>query len=73
MVRTNQDALRGLMNEKFTAMNTADTYEQRVKPYVQGIPYAEAVEYLYGHMPQYMEMRLRQANPANLDVFFTDL
>ncbi|CAB5371430.1 unnamed protein product [Rhizophagus irregularis] len=24
-------------------------------------------------MPQYMEMRLRQANPANLDAFFTDL
>src|SRR6266496_1913740 len=24
-------------------------------------------------MPQYMEMRLRQANPANLDAFFTSL
>ncbi|GES93808.1 hypothetical protein GLOIN_2v1772633 [Rhizophagus clarus] len=73
MVGTNQDALRSLMNEKFTAMDMADTYEKRVKPYVQGIPYADAIEYLYGHMPQYMKMRLRQANPANLDAFFTDL
>ncbi|PKB96326.1 hypothetical protein RhiirA5_435017, partial [Rhizophagus irregularis] len=73
MVGTNRDALRGIMNEKFTAIDTADTYEKRVKPYVQGISYADAIEYLYGHMPQYMEMRLRQANPANLDAFFTDL
>jgi hypothetical protein len=50
-----------------------DTYEKRVKPYVQGIPNAEAFEYLYGHLPQYIEMRLRQANPANLDAFFTEL
>ncbi|GET55333.1 hypothetical protein GLOIN_2v1772633 [Rhizophagus irregularis DAOM 181602=DAOM 197198] len=73
MVGTNRDALRGIMNEKFTAIDTADTYEKRVKPYVQGISYADAIEYLYGHMPQYMEMRFRQANPANLDAFFTDL
>jgi hypothetical protein len=54
-------------------MDTADTYEKRVKPYVQGIPHAEALEYLYGHMPQYIEMRLRQVNPGNLDAFFTEL
>jgi hypothetical protein len=73
MVGTNQNVLRGLINEKFTAMDMADTYEKRIKPYVQGIPYADAIEYLYRHMPQYMEMKLRQANLANLDAFFTDL
>src|SRR5215471_17311584 len=73
MVGTNRDVLRGLMTEKFTPMDTADTYEKRIKPYIQGIPYAEAVEYLYGHMPQYMEMRLRQVAPANIDAFFTNL
>ena len=73
MVGTNRDALRALMNEKFTPMDTADTYVKRVKPYVQGLQYAEALEYLYGHMPQYIEMRLRQVNPGNLDAFFTEL
>jgi hypothetical protein len=73
MVGTNRDALRALMSEKFSTMDTADTYEKRIKQYVQGIPYADVLPYLYEHMPQYMEMRLRQANPANLDAFFTDL
>src|SRR5256885_16036806 len=73
MVGTNRDALRALMTERFSAMDTSDTYEKRIKPYVQGIPFAEVLPYLYEHMPQYMEMRLRQANPANLDAFFTDL
>ena len=73
MVGTNQDALRSLMNEKFSTMDTADTYEKRIKTYAQGIPYADVLPYLYSHMSQYMEMRLRQANPANLDAFFTNL
>src|SRR6266542_1603216 len=73
MVGTNRDALKALMTEKFTPMDTSDTYEKRIKPYAQGNPYAEVLPYLYEHMPQYMEMRLRQANPANLDAFFTSL
>src|SRR5688572_1565650 len=73
MVGTNQDALRALMTEKFSTMDTADTYEKRIKPYAQGLVYADVLPYLYGHMPQYMEMRLRQTAPANLDAFFTNL
>ena len=61
------------MSERFSTMDTSDTYEKRIKPFVQGIPYAEVLPYLYEHMPQYMEMRLRQANSGNLDAFFTDL
>lgn len=73
MVGTNQDAQIALMNEKFTPGDTADSYEKRIKIYAQGIPFANVLPYLYRHMPQYMEMRLRQANPANLDAFFTNL
>jgi len=73
MVGSNRDAFRSLMTEKFSTMDTADTYEKRIKPYVQGIPYADALPYLYEHMSQYMEMRLRQTALANLDAFFTNL
>ena len=73
MVRTNRDALRSLMTKRFSTMDTADTYEKRIKPYVQSISYADVLPYLYEHMPQYIEIRLRQAVPANLDAFFTDL
>ena len=73
MVGTNQDALRALMTEKFSTMDTADTYEKRIKPYAQGLVYADVLPYLYGHMLQYMEMRLRQTAPATLDAFFTNL
>src|SRR6185295_7147233 len=41
MVGTNRDALRALMTERFSAMDTSDTYEKRIKPFVQGIQYAE--------------------------------
>ncbi|RIA95392.1 hypothetical protein C1645_734109 [Glomus cerebriforme] len=73
MVGTGRDTLRALGNERFTAMDTADTYEKRIKPYTLGIPYADVSPYLYEHMPQYMEMRLRQTAPANLDAFFRNL
>ncbi|CAI2198601.1 3360_t:CDS:1, partial [Funneliformis geosporum] len=35
MVRINQDALRSLMNEKIFTIDTADTYEKRIKTYAQ--------------------------------------
>ncbi|GES94489.1 hypothetical protein GLOIN_2v1772633 [Rhizophagus clarus] len=73
MVGTNQDAMRALMTERFSTMDTADTYEKRIKPYAQGLVYADILPYLYTHMPQYIEIRLRQANPLNLGAFFTDL
>ena len=72
-VGSNRDALRALMTERFSTIDTADTYEKRIKPYTQGIPYAELLPYLLDHMPQEMEMRLRIANPINLDAFFTEL
>ncbi|GES93352.1 hypothetical protein GLOIN_2v1772633 [Rhizophagus clarus] len=59
IVGTNQDAMRALMTERFSIMDTADTYEKRIKPYAQGLVYADILPYLYTHMPQYIEMRLR--------------
>src|SRR5579859_5105898 len=59
MVGTNQNALRSLITEKFSIIDTADTYEKRIKPYAQGIPYAEVLPYLYDHIPPPMDMRLR--------------
>ena len=50
MVETNRNALRALMIERFFTMNMVDTYEKRIKPYVQGIPYADAMPYLLDHM-----------------------
>jgi hypothetical protein len=73
IVGTTRDAQKALANEKFTPMDTVDTYEKRIKPYTLGMPYADVLPYLLEHMPQYMEIRLRQANPGNLDAFFTDL
>ena len=73
MVGTSRDALRALANEKFTPMDTIDTYEKRIKPYTLGIPYNDALPYLYEHMPNYIEIRLRQDNPGTLDAFFTNL
>ena len=73
MVGTNCDAFRALANEKFTPMDTVDTYEKRIKPYTLGIPYNDALPYLYEHMPNYIEIRLRQVNPGDLDTFFSNL
>jgi hypothetical protein len=73
MVGTSRDAFRALANEKFTTMDTVDTYEKRIKPYTLGIPYNDALPYLYEHMPNYIEIRLRQVNPGDLDAFFTNL
>src|SRR5579871_788604 len=73
MVGTSRDALKALANEKFTPMDTVDSYEKRIKPYTLGIPYADVLPYLYEHMPNYIEIRLRQGNPVDLNAFFSDL
>jgi hypothetical protein len=73
MVGTSRDALKALANEKFTPMDTVDTYEKRIKPYTLGLPFNDVLPYLYEHMPNYIEIRLRQGNPADLDAFFTNL
>src|SRR2546423_2829320 len=58
IVGTNRDALRALMTERFSAIDMSDTYEKRIKPYTQGILYADLLSYLLDHMPQEMGVRL---------------
>src|SRR5437762_4329903 len=39
----------------------------------QGIPFADLSKYLYEHLPGNIEMRIRIANPADLNAFFGEL
>ncbi|RHZ75550.1 hypothetical protein Glove_212g101 [Diversispora epigaea] len=73
MVGSTQAALKALMNEKFSMLDTPDTYEKRIKPFVQGIPFVDLLPYLYNHIPDNLEMRIRITAPANLEAFFTEL
>ncbi|RHZ84679.1 hypothetical protein Glove_78g138 [Diversispora epigaea] len=75
MVSSTRAALKALMNEKFSMLDTPDTYEKRIKPFVQGIPFGDLLPYLYDHdhIPDNLEMRIRITAPANLEAFFTEL
>ena len=73
MIGTQRAALKALLNEKFHQHDTIDTYERRIRSLTQGIPYADLLQYLYEHLPGNIEMRIRIANPANLNAFFEEL
>src|SRR3954467_14624924 len=65
--------MRALMNEKFLPIDTADSYEKRVRPYMQDIPYADAQSILYNHLSENLALRVQIANPPDLNAFFTEL
>jgi transcription elongation factor Elf1 len=73
MVGTNRGAIFALVNEKFSEIDTPDSYEKRIIPLVQAMPDADALPYLYNHLPVNLEMRIRIANPATIQAFFTEL
>ncbi|PKK57304.1 hypothetical protein RhiirC2_798285 [Rhizophagus irregularis] len=73
MVGTNRSAIFALVNEKFFESDTPDSYERRIKPLVQAMPDADALPYLFNHLPSDLEMRVRIANPATVNAFFTEL
>ncbi|GET52693.1 hypothetical protein GLOIN_2v1885507 [Rhizophagus irregularis DAOM 181602=DAOM 197198] len=73
MVGTNQGAIIALMNESFSPIDTPDTYAKRIRSLAQGQVYAEILPYLYNHLPDALEMRVRIAAPADLDAFFNEL
>ncbi|GET58845.1 hypothetical protein GLOIN_2v1885507 [Rhizophagus irregularis DAOM 181602=DAOM 197198] len=73
MVGTNQGAIIALMNESFSPIDTPDTYAKRIRSLAQGQVYAEILPYLYNHLPDALEMRIRIAAPADLDAFFNEL
>ncbi|CAG8514533.1 4051_t:CDS:2 [Acaulospora colombiana] len=73
MIGNQQASLKALMNERFTSLDTIDTYEKRIRPYVLGIVDAEVLPYLYDHLPPRLETRIRIANPNTVNDFFTQL
>jgi hypothetical protein len=73
MIGTNRATLKALMSESFHPTDTPESYEKRIKPFVQGMVFADVLPYLYDHIPVNMQLRIRIANPANLNAFFTEL
>ena len=73
MVGTNQGAIIALMNESFSPIDTPDTYAKRIRSLAQGQVFADILPYLYRHLPDNIEMRVRIAAPLNLDAFFDEL
>ncbi|CAI2185603.1 7401_t:CDS:2, partial [Funneliformis geosporum] len=50
-----------LANDLYTAFNPTINTEPTFLAWL--VPFAEALPYLYEHMSQYIEIRLKQANP----------
>src|SRR5277367_5531228 len=65
--------MRALMTDKFYPVNTPDIYEKKVRPRVEGMPFADALPILYSHLPENLELRIKIGNPADLNAFFTQL
>ncbi|CAJ0638344.1 240_t:CDS:2 [Entrophospora sp. SA101] len=74
-IGTMQSALSGLMQEKFTAFDTPDSYERKVHPYLIGFVQNDPniINILLGHLPNDLFNRMENAGPANINVFFTTL
>src|SRR5436190_10072710 len=73
MIGTNRATLKALMSKSFHPTDTPESYEKRIKPFVQGMVFADVLPYLYDHILINMQLRIRITNPADLNVFFTDL
>ncbi|CAB4383243.1 unnamed protein product [Rhizophagus irregularis] len=59
MVGTNRGAIFSLVNERFSEVDTPDSYEKRIKPLVQAMADADAIPYLYSHVPDNLEIRIK--------------
>ncbi|CAB4435830.1 unnamed protein product [Rhizophagus irregularis] len=73
MIGTNRAASIAIANEKFSPLDTADTYEKRIRPIAQTFPFNNILPCLYNHLPEHLQMRVRLSAPANLDAFFTEI
>src|SRR2546421_8933137 len=72
-IGTAQASMKVLMYEKFNTIDTPETYEKRIRLHVNSMPYADALPILLNHLPENLEIRVRIANPADLNAFFTEL
>src|SRR5437762_2982797 len=70
---TVQASMKALIHEKFHTIDTPETYEKRIRPYVDAMPYADAFPILCSHLPENLELRIKISNPADLNAFFTEL
>ena len=73
MVEINHITIIALMNKSFSPINTPDIYAKRIRSLAQGQVYVDILPYLYNHLPDALEMRVRIAAPADLDAFFNEL
>ena len=71
-IGTAQASMKALMHEKFHTIDTPETYEKRIRPYVDAMPYADAFPILCSHLPENLELRIKIGNPADLNAFFTE-
>jgi len=65
--------MKALMYEKFNTIDTPETYEKRIRSHVDSMSYADALPILLNHLLENLEIRVRIANPADLNAFFTEL
>ncbi|CAH1770317.1 2761_t:CDS:1, partial [Entrophospora sp. SA101] len=75
MVGTQQVAIQRLASELFMPTDTPETYENRIRPFVLGVPNndANALGFLMKHLPDELFTRMKVAQPTDIDAFFTNL
>src|SRR5437016_334855 len=73
MIGTSQASMKVLINEKFSPLDTPDSYKQRIRTFTHSIADADCLPILYNHLPENLELRVRMTAPATKDAFFTNL
>jgi hypothetical protein len=74
-VGSQQSAIQRLSQERFLPTDSPDTYEKRIRPLLLGVPNndATALSFLKNHLSGDFYTWMKIANPANIDVYFTEL
>ncbi|CAG8618479.1 6573_t:CDS:2 [Ambispora gerdemannii] len=73
IIGTSQASMKALINEKFSPLDTPDSYKQRIRTFTHSIADADCLPILYNHLPENLELRVRMTAPATKDAFFTNL
>ena len=73
MIGTSQASMKALINEKFSPLDTPDSYKQRIRTFTHSIADDDCLPILYNHLPENLELRVRMTAPATKDAFFTNL
>ncbi|CAG8761109.1 17473_t:CDS:2, partial [Funneliformis caledonium] len=69
----NATSMKALISNKFLSIDTPETYKKRIRPYVNALPFANALPILYSHLSENLKLRIKIGNPADLNTFFTQL